>query len=552
MTKSKLKTALANAKRDGWDKYIKSEADEHAVLNGHYFDEQEAQRTVSFFETFLKHTMGAHAGKPFKLLDWQADDIISPLFGWKQENGLRRYAKGDVFVAKKQGKSTVAAALVNLFLITAGRRAECYGVAHTRDQAGIIFREAAAMAESSTALSKRLKVLNSKKRIVYGSTSSFYQALAGESCARGVEGINPVLVLIDEIHVQRSRVLYDGLAYASAARPNSLMLSVSTVGLADKTSIWWEQYEYAKGILDGSLHDDSRFAYIRQADPECHDDFNLCGELEQWEKAMPSLGHTVTEAKIKQAWVEAKNSPAKQNAFRRYLLNIPTSTLDRVVNMSSWYAGEMEPPNLDGCVCYGGLDLASKEDLSSFCLYFPADGERPAYVLCWSFCPSDKIKEREEKGYGHYDQWRREGFLTVAGEKRLDHEVVKNFIREAVGTYDVREIGFDVWGADAVVPTLIQEGVEMVAVSQGLRAMTPGTRALLDDIEKESIYHDGNPVLSWCLSNCAADESPDSSGGIKFSKKKSADKIDCAVALSMARGRALYTDGEKQTPDIFF
>ena len=552
MTENKLKQAIADAKADGWAHQIKSESDERAVLNGHYFDLQEAARTVAFFETFLKHTMGAFAGNPFKVLEWQAKEVIEPLFGWKQSNGQRRYSKGDIFVAKKQGKSTVAAALVNLFLITAGRRAECYGVAHTRDQAGIIFREAAAMAESSTALSKRLKVLNSKKRIVYGSTSSFYQALAGESCARGVEGINPNLVLIDEIHVQRSRTLYDGLAYASAARPNSLMLSVSTVGLADRTTIWWEQYEYAKGILDGSLHDDSRFAYIRQADPECHDDFNLCGDPEQWHKAMPSLGHTVTEAKIKQAWIEAKNSPAKQNAFRRYLLNIPTSTLDRVVNMSSWYAGEIEPPNLDGCVCYGGLDLASHEDLSSFVLSFPEDDQRPAYVLAGACCPRDKIREREEKGHGHYDQWRREGYLIEAGEKRINHDIIKQYIQEAVEVYDVREIGFDVWGADAVVPALIQEGVEMVAVSQGLRAMTPGTKALLDDIEKECIYHDGNPVLSWCLSNCAADESSDGSGGIKFSKKKSADKIDCAVALSMARGRALVDDGQRQTPDIFF
>lgn len=533
--------------------------DELAVKEGCYFDEQSADFVCDFFERYLKHTMGEKAGEPFVLLDWQREQILRPLFGWKRADGTQRFSRGFIWTPKKQGKSTLSAGICLFYLMTGGvgagssaERTEVFGVATSREQAGIIYREAAAMVKKDPQLSERVRVLDSKKRLLYVNKNSFYQALAGETVSRGVEGINPNLTLIDEIHAMRSRILYDALAYASAARKNSLMLSVSTVGIADRSLIWWEQYEYSQRLLDGSIEDPYTFAYLTQADIECLDDFELCGDEEQWRKAMPSLGHTVPVDTIRQHWIEGKNSPAKQNAFRRYLLNLPTSQVDRVVPMANWYGNQIDIPDLTGRECYGGLDMASHEDLCSFCLYFPPteDDER-AYVLSECFCPKDKIQERKNKGMAFYSQWVNEGWITLAGSARIDAEPIAETIREAAEVYNIVEIGFDVWGADAVVNPLMEEGLPFVAVAQSMRGMTAGTRELLNDIEESRIFNDGNPVLAWCLANCAADQKAD--GAIRFSKNKSTDKIDAAVALAMARGRALANVAKSMTePEIFF
>jgi|18_taG_2_1085343.scaffolds.fasta_scaffold01830_1 phage terminase large subunit-like protein len=536
--------SLTRTQRNNTEPMIRTVSDERAHEAGCWFDPVGADHVCNFFEHYLSHTMGEHAGKPFTLLPWQRDDVLRPLFGWKRPDGRRRFAKGDIFIAKKQGKSTIAAGLANYFLVTSGARGEVYGVAHTRDQAGIIYREAAAMARTSPALQDRLKPIDSQKRVVFHAQGSFYAALAGEACSRGVEGINPNLVLFDEIHVQRSRELYDGIAYASAARQGSLMLSVSTVGVADQTTIWWEQYQYAKGLLDGTLIDLHRFAYVAQADEDCINDWELCGKLEQWKKAMPSLGHTVMEDKIQQAYDEATNSPAKQNAFKRYLLNLPTAQVEKVVPIEEWKACATTRPDLSTRRCFGGLDMASSEDLSAFVLYFDATEDEPAYVIGWYWCPEEKVAEREKKQLAHYRQWVSDGWLSETGGNRIDHYEIEKVIRQACEDFNVQQIGFDPWNADAVVNPLLADGFPIVSVSQGMQQMTAGTQGILDDIAARRVYHDGNEVLTWCLANCAADQRDD---GIKFSKKKSADKIDGAVSLAMAKGRALANAAESQS-----
>lgn len=539
---------LTAKEREATKQAIRNAADERAVAEGCWFDVAAADHICTFFGTYLRHTMGRHAGKRFALLDWQENDVLRPLFGWKREDGRRRFSKGDIFVAKKQGKSTIAAGLANYFLLASGPRAEVYGVAHTRDQAGIIYREAAAMARQSKQLSDKLKPIDSQKRLVYHSKGSFYQALAGEACSRGVEGINPNLILFDEIHVQRFRELYDALAYASAAREDSLMLSVSTVGVADTTTIWWEQYQYAKGILSGQLVDSSRFAYIAQADEDCADDWDKCGQPEQWQKAMPSLGHTVTADKIQQAYDEATNSPAKQNGFKRYLLNIPTAQVEKVVPIELWKKCKRRPPELRGRKCFGGLDMASSDDLSAFVLYFPATDDDPAYVIGWYWCPEGKIVEREKKQQLHYKGWVDSGDLLVTSGNRIDHYEIEKTIRQAAQDYDIGQIGFDPWNADSVVNPLLEDEFPMVQIVQSMTQMTAGTQGILDDISEQRVFHDGNAVLTWCLANCAADQKDDA---IKFSKSKSADKIDGAVALAMARGRAIANPVDDKMPMIF-
>ncbi|MBI1915324.1 MAG: hypothetical protein HYS12_11385 [Planctomycetes bacterium] len=254
-----------NARQAGWEEWIRSAADERAVAEGYRFDLAAAERVRTFFRKFLRHSKGQWAGKPFELLDWQWQDVIGPLFGWKRPDGTRRYRRGYIEVPKKNGKSQLFSGL-SLYLLIGDSEpgAEIFSAAVDRDQASIVFNEAANMVEASPTLLQRLNVVRSTKRIVDHRTRSFYKALSADVPAK--EGLNAHAVLIDELHAQKTRDLWDTLRYAGASRRQPLHLSVTTAGF-DRHSICWEQHQYAQGVLHGLIEDLSFFGSLRAGRP---------------------------------------------------------------------------------------------------------------------------------------------------------------------------------------------------------------------------------------------------------------------------------------------
>ncbi len=526
----KLAQLKADAKAEGWSDWIRSEADERAMLNGCRFDVAAGKVWVDFFERFLVHTKGEWDKQPFKLLDWQRDDIIMPLFGWlmpdERKGWRRRFSKGDIFVGKKQGKTTLAAGITLGFLMMGGARTEVYGTAFTRDQAGIVYGHAAAMARKSPSLRTRLKPLDTKKRIVAPSTASFYQALAGE--AGPVEGIDPLCVIFDEIHVQKTRVLYDALAYATAAQWNSMFLSISTVGVEDHTTIWWEQYEYSKGILEGYLYDDNRFAYIAQADKECIDDPELRRDPAQWKKALPSLGHTVQPDKVRKEVIEAENAPAKLGNLLRYLFNIPTGQATRAVNMIQWKACQHAEADLTGKFCVAGLDIADTDDLIALALFFPESN----WLIPHFWIPEDTIARRVGDGFAFYGTWAKSGLWHTMRGSRTDYDQLLNDILEIGEQYNLRQLAYCPWNAGATTQALDDHGWETIKVVQSFGGMNDGCSGLLDAVVAEEIKHPGHPILDWNAANLAVETHYD--GAIRPTKEHSAEKIDGMVASMMA------------------
>jgi phage terminase large subunit-like protein len=260
-----------------------------------------------------------------------------------------------------------------------------------RDQASIVYNEAANMAEGSPALASRLAVVRSTKRITFQQTRSFYKALSADVPAK--EGLNAHAVLIDELH----RDLWDTLRYAGASRRQPLNLAVTTAGY-DRLSICWEQHEYARQVLEGTIHDSAFFPYIAAAAPE--DDWT---DPEVWQKANPSFGITVSADQFAEDCREAQESPAKENSFRRYRLNQWTEQDVRWLSMEKWDACSAVPTGLEGRVCFGGLDLSSTTDLSAFVLVFPADGWFD--VLAYFWVPEEGARRRARRDRVPYDQW---------------------------------------------------------------------------------------------------------------------------------------------------
>jgi len=524
---TKLMQKVADARGEGWEEWIRTEADERAVLEGYRFDIEKAERVRTFLKKFIRHSKGEWAGKPFELLDWQWEEIVAPLFGWKRPNGTRRYWRGYIEVPKKNGKSTLFAGL-SIYLLLADNElgAEIYSAAVDRDQASIVFNEAANMVEASPALSAILTTVRSTKRIVHHKTRSLYRALSADVPAK--EGLNAHAVLIDELHAQKTRDLWDTLRYAGASRRQPLNLSITTAGF-DRHSICWEQHHYAERVLDGTTEDLSFFGYIRAAAPD--DDWT---SPEVWRKANPSFGITLSAEQFAEDCKEAQESPAKENSFRRYRLNQWTEQEIRWLNMEKWDVCATALRPLDGRHCFAGLDLSCTTDISALVLVFPIEERYDVLPFFW--VPEEGARMRERRDHVPYTQWIRDKYVYATPGEVVDYDVIRKRINELQKRYDIRQIAIDRWNATQLATQLQGDGFEMVAFGQGYASMNAPTKKLEELVLSGKIAHGGNPVLRWMASNVSVET--DAAGNWKPSKEKSTQRIDGIVALIMGIDRA--------------
>lgn len=496
------------------------------------YDKDLADYAVNFIEC-LSHTKGTWAGKPFELLDWQ-EQIIRDLFGTVKPNGYRQFNTAYIEIPKKMGKSELAAAVA--LLLTCGdgeERAEVYGCAADRQQASIVFEVAADMVRMCPALNKRVKILASQKRIVFKPTNSFYQVLSAEAYSK--HGFNIHGVVFDELHTQPNRKLFDVMTKGSGdARTQPLYFLITTAG-TDTNSICYETHQKALDIIDGRKHDPTFYPVIYGADES--DDWT---DPKVWKKANPSLGITVGIDKVKAACESAKQNPAEENSFRQLRLNQWVKQAIRWMPMDKWDACgfKVDKKSLEGRVCYGGLDLSSTTDITSFVLVFlPEDEEDKFVVLPYFWIPEDTLDLRVKRDHVPYDLWEKQGWLKTTEGNVVHYGFIETFIEELGQKYNIREIAFDRWGAVQMVQNLEGMGFTVVPFGQGFKDMSPPTKELMKLTLEQKIAHGAHPVLRWNMDNIFIRTDP--AGNIKADKEKSTEKIDGAIATIMALDRAI-------------
>ena len=496
------------------------------------YDENLADYAVNFIEC-LCHTKGTWAGKPFKLMDWQ-EQIIRDLFGIIKPNGYRQFNTAYIEIPKKNGKSELAAAVALLLCCGDGeQRAEIYGCAADRGQATIVFDVAADMVRMCPALNKRCKILTASKRIIFVPTNSFYQVLSAEAYSK--HGFNIHGVVFDELHTQPNRKLFDVMTKGSGdARMQPLYFLITTAG-TDTNSICYETHMKAMDILEGRKHDATFYPVIYGAGTE--EDWT---DPKVWKKANPSLGETIGMDKVKAACESARENPGEENSFRQLRLNQWVKQAVRWMPMEKWDACStlVNPEDLEGRVCYGGLDLSSTTDLTSFCLVFPPrDDEEPYYVLPYFWVPEETLELRVRRDHVPYDIWQRQGFLETTEGNVVHYGYIEKFIEHLGEIYNIREIAFDRWGAVQMVQNLEGMGFTVVPMGQGFASMSPPTKELMKLTLEKKIAHGGHPVLRWNMDNIFIRTDP--AGNIKADKAKSTEKIDGAIACIMALDRAI-------------
>ena len=496
------------------------------------YNEQLADFAVNFIEC-LCHTKGTWAGKPFLLLDWQ-EQIIRDLFGIVKPNGYRQFNTAYIEIPKKNGKSELAAAVALLLCCGDGeQRAEIYGCAADRGQATIVFDVAADMVRMCPALNKRCKILASQKRIIYTPTNSFYQVLSAEAYSK--HGFNIHGVVFDELHTQPNRKLFDVMTKGSGdARMQPLYFLITTAG-TDTNSICYETHQKAVDILEGRKIDPTFYPVIYGAGQE--EDWT---DPKVWKKANPSLGETIGMDKVKTACDSARQNPGEENSFRQLRLNQWVKQAVRWMPMKKWdaCAFPVNPEDLEGRVCYGGLDLSSTSDLTAFVLVFPPEeDEEPYYILPFFWLPEETLPIRVNRDHVPYDVWERQGYIQTTEGNVVHYGYIEKYIERLGERYNIREIAFDRWGAVQMVQNLEGMGFTVVPMGQGFASMSPPTKELMKLTLEKKLAHGGHPVLRWNMDNIFIRTDP--AGNIKADKAKSTEKIDGAVATIMALDRAI-------------
>lgn len=502
------------------------------MLETSHYDKAKADRAVAFIEN-LKHTKGKWAGKNFLLLPWQ-EQIIRDIFGIVDSQGRRQFRTAYVEIPKKQGKSELAAAIA-LYLLYADNEpsAEVYGAACDRSQASIVFDVAKQMVQMSPALLKRSKITAATKRIVNYSNTGFYQVLSAETATK--HGLNVSGLVFDEIHAQPNRKLYDVLTKGSGdAREQPLFFIITTAG-TDKNSICYELHSKALDIKAGRKKDHSFYPIVYGLTEE--DDWN---DEANWYKSNPSLGHTISIDRVREAYKNALENPAEENVFKQLRLNMWTSATVCWIPDHIYDRGNLsiDIDLLKGRECYGGLDLSSTSDITAFVLVFPPRTEDEKYiVLPFFWLPEDTLELRCRRDHVLYDVWEKQGYIQTTEGNVIHYGFIEKFIESLGEKYHVREIAFDRWNATQMVQNLEDMGFTVVPFGQGYKDMSPPSKELYKLLMGGSINHGGHPVLKWMAQNVVMRQDP--AGNIKPDKEKSVEKIDGIVATIMALDRCI-------------
>ena len=495
-----------------------------------HLDEAEAEKACRFFPKVLRHSKGEWAGQPFCLEPWQAF-ILWNIFGWKREDGTRRFRKAVILVARKNGKTQLGAGIAHKTAVADQEAvAEVYCAATKKDQAMVLFDEAERMVTKAPALAKHATCRH--HRILFPSTGSKIVPLGSD---KPFDGLNPHGIVLDELHAWRDhhKPFYDTMVTASAARRQPLLLVITTEGDTN-SKLWINERNYCYGVLQDLYQDETLFAMLYAIDEKDQWD-----DPSVWVKANPNLGVSVKPEYLAEFCNAARHNSEKRNQFLQYHCNRVVSATEWGIDLEIWN-GLAAPLSdwKDAEVITVGFDLGGWDDLAgvAYCARF-VDGteigedghertsyryefKTQAYIYTTSKRDTSKLPWLD---WCHSGLVRREEFVIAAIKKQIlaDHEST-GFESVAYDQFNAQQLGEEITAA----------GIKAVSFRQNFLMYNEPLHNFLSLIERGKIRHDGNPLLTWCAGNLAIKR--DSADRWMPCKKSSKDKIDPLVACLMA------------------
>ncbi|UVL26226.1 terminase large subunit [Pseudomonas donghuensis] len=535
---------------------------EEGPKRGLVWDLEEANKAIRFYRTVLKLNGGEFEGLPFELLPWQKF-IVGSIFGWKSEDGYRRFRVVYVESGKGSGKSPLAAGVGLKGLVSDNEaRAEIYAAATKKDQAMILFRDAVAMVQQSPELTKRLACSGTGQNIwnlAYLKSGSFFRPISSDD---GQSGPRPHMALIDEVHEHKTNMVVEMMRAGTKSRKQALIFMITNSG-SNKRGPCWEYHEYGTRVAAGSLIDDGFFAYICSLD-EGDDPIR---DESCWFKSNPSLQDADLPGMkyLREQVTEARGMPSKEAMVRRLNFCEWTGAESPWISWDIWSQAEERVPMslLRNRPSVGGLDLSSTTDLTSFVLLFYPTYEDPHWrLLPYFWIPDHELDKREARDKVPYAAWIKSRDLETTPGRAISKLHVLRRMQTICDFFQVDKIAFDRWRIEDMRQLMVEYDItlpELVEFGQGFKDMGPAVdefeRRLLgmvelqpgpedeaeeffDDVVSaeavESLRHDGNPVMTWCAGNAVIVSDP--ANNRKADKAKATGRIDGIIAAIMATG----------------
>jgi phage terminase large subunit-like protein len=523
---NKLVDDIVNPKTISFFNELTEEEETHTYI----FDENKANRPIEFIERFCKHSKGKWAGKPVILELWQKA-FIQALFGFvDNETGLRKYQKSILFVARKNGKSTLAAGIGLYMLTSAGEGgAEVYSVATKKEQAKIVWEEARRMVKKSPALFKRIRTLING--LFYDNTESFFKALASDS--NSLDGLNSFYVIADEIHAWKDKNLIDVMYDSMSGREEPIFSEFSTMGTV-RENVFDNEYEYGSDLIEtfektGVMKDERILFIIYELDNPKEIEKEEC-----WYKPNPGLG-TIKNVNILRDKVKtASNNPNELPNLLCKDFNIRQNDQDKwltyeVIHNTATFSDN----EIYDTYAIGGVDLSSTTDLTCATLIVIKNGIR--YVKQQYFIPTQKLEYKINDDKIPYDKWEKRGLVTLCDGAKIDYCDVTQWFLKMQDDLKINTlwVGYDPWNTQYWVEEMKNYGFEMYEVRQGAKTMSNPMKQLEADLMDKIVNYNNNPILEWCLLNTSVKrDDNDNIRPVKGQKQRA--RIDGAVSLIIA------------------
>jgi phage terminase large subunit-like protein len=490
------------------------------------FNEELANRPIRFIEKFCKHSKGEWIGKPVTLELFQKA-YISALFGFVNDEGIRRYKESFFYVSRKNGKSTLMAGLM-LYMLMADKEggAQVVSAATKKEQASIVFNECLNMVSQSADLRNNLK--KRKTDLYFPLTFSTMNALSSDS--NTLDGLNISLCVIDELHAIKDRNLYEVLKQGMSARRSPILIMITTAGTV-RENIFDDMYDYASRVVDGAVDDERFLAVMYELD-----DRSEWTDETKWIKANPSLGNVKKiedlRDKVERAKVNSKDLSGILVKDFNIRDTLATSWLnfDDINNEETW-----DISDLAGSYAVGGVDLSSTTDLTCATLVLMKPDSNKKFVIQQYFMPDERLDIKVNEDKIPYHRWHERGLVTLSSGNRVNYSDVTAWFVKMIREHEIRPlwIGYDSWNAQYFTQEMKDAGFDMVEVRQGYKSLSTPMKELEADLMSRSVNYNNNPILKWCLTNTATKE--DENGNIRPMKGIGQRmRIDGAVSLIIA------------------
>ncbi|MCG8541236.1 MAG: terminase large subunit [Clostridia bacterium] len=506
----------------------------------YYYDEEEAKKFLKFCSK-LKLDKGKK-GQKIKLLRFQFEICTSILCVKRKIDDLRRFREAHINIPRKNGKSFIIALIVTyLYYCHNEYGSETIIGANSTQQASLLFNTIEHMIKHNHTLNKYVKITSSRKYMYKKNMNAYLRVISSD--ASNADSYAGYVCILDEIHEAKNGDLYDKMRTGMGIWEEPLLLTITTASNGQNPhNLEMELYTYSKDIEKKEIEDESFFYCIYEADEKC----DLLDE-KQWFKSNPALGNFRKYEDLKALAIKATRIKTREASFRRLYLNQHVA-LDgeNAININLWdkCTVDIKLEDLRGMTYCGGLDMSSTQDITAYVLVF-YDDEREQYIIYpYLFTPKGTLEERKERDHLRYDVYVKQGDLIALEGTSIDYEAMFEYIEDNNVEYEleVLEIPFDRWGSVGIRSKL-EKKYTVFPFGQGFRSMSPVIKDFENLLLDGKIVIADNKFLRFMATNVVAVE--DDAGNVKYSKKRSKNKIDGIIAMLMGLSRAIFNNTEE-------